>query len=352
MSVLTRPTLTKIAPLGVRDGTHRRYAIDSNGEVSLTRKFQIHATDQYKVAEYFLGKSRFVSADSRLRRLLPLTDDKDTTFVASGITVAKESKFLRPLGANPAIPGDRNTNPAPVTGGVDAEFYRAEIEVRYTRIQYRLLEDADCPADAEYNRFVQLLEPRPASSILTMPGHQFRFVRPTGTGTAVPHNTTIPFNLPRVFPAVEIPVIWYNIPSSEFQFSSPGAYLKRYLGDPTTTPPTPSFWGTINKYDFLGYSAHTLMLTDWRLVPRPSLVPESGYLTIDWDVHYTFLYDPNKHTFKYYNSVKPSTGSWTNTSGFYQVTADGTYYAPGSGTLPDNTSVANERDFSLLFKLT
>lgn len=349
MPALVRPTITKIAPSGVRDGTHRRYSVDLNGEVSMTRKFWIFATDRLKVAEYFLGYSK--EQDSRLRRLLPLTDDDDTTFVASGVTYLREQKFTGPTGANPLLPGNRTTNPAPVTGGVNAAFYRGEIEVRYTRIQYRLLSDDDCPADTEYNRFLQLMEPRPASNILTLPGHVFRYACPPGSVTTPPDQTNIPFNIPRIFPAVEIPVIWYRIPASVFQFSSPGPYLKRYLGDATTTPETPSWWGTINKYETLGFRAHTLMLTDWRLVPRPSIVPETGYLSIDWDIHYTFLYDPNRHTFKYFNHVKPPSGSWTDRSGFYQVTSNGTYYSPGAGTLPDNTSVANERDFSYLFRL-
>jgi hypothetical protein len=341
--------MTKIAPDGARDGTHRRWTIDKNGDVSLTRKFWCLAEDEYKIAEYFLGKTK--EQDGRLRRLLPLTDDKDTTFVATGISVNQQHKYTGPLGADPLLPGDRTTNPAPVTKGVDGGFAKTKFEVRYTRVKYRMAADVESmpPVDEEAQRFVELLEPRPASSILTLPGHAMKYVRDAGGGTNRPHGNIIPYNIPKIFPQIELPVIWHNLPSSMFQFSSPGEYLKRYLGWVTGTPVKP-YWGKINKYDFLGFRAHTLLLTDWRLVPRPSLVPEPGYLSIDWDVHYTWLYDPNRHSYKWFNDVSPFTGPSTNQSGFYEVTVDGVYYAPGS--LPDNTGIFDEIDFNDLFKVT
>src|SRR5438128_4350430 len=140
---ITRPTITKLAPIGVRDGTHRRFQIDRSGEVSLTRKFVIFDSDLYSITKYFLGYSKIAysnpidptSAPSRLERLLPLRDNKDTSFVATGLSLLNEHKFLNPIGANTGIPYNRTTNPA-ADGGADTRFYKAMIEVKYSRVQY------------------------------------------------------------------------------------------------------------------------------------------------------------------------------------------------------------------------
>lgn len=350
---ITRPTLTKLAEYGVRDGSSSRATL-AIGEVSLTRKLRVFWDETGLAAQHFLGYSRV--AGGRLERLLPAPHPDDPTLVATRISIVDNHRFTAARGSR------RPTDDRLPDQSVAAAYGQATIEVQYERPMYTLLEDSAVAPDQEFLRFVDWGEPQPTEEVFTQPGHTLNFVAASGTPFGGGATLPVGYNVPRVFPLMDFTVTWKRLPADLFNPTAPGAWLLRMIGDPFATPAKLSYQGMVNKEPFGPFPAGTALLRSWRPVRRPApfvlySAPDPGgplvYQSpaVEWDIEFQIRYDPKGHNRKWYSDpVPPSTSRSTpGASGLYFVGAGTTHYAPG--LVPDDYSLFNERPFADLFNV-
>ena len=187
----------------------------------------------------------------------------------------------------------------------------------------------------EIERFVRILEPTPSFDYVQLPGGTFNFIKNGGGGpTGVIPNT----NFGRIFGTTQHKLLWKRLPFFLYNLSTPSDWQKRIWGD-NDYPDRLPLIGTINKYYWAGFRPGTLLLENVRPIPVDSMF---GYV-YEWDIEFTLNHDPHGWNWKYYY---PQSSNTTD-RGWYYVGAGSTYYAPGS--VPDDKSIYNERDFDLLF---
>lgn len=341
-SPLVRPTLTKFAERGVRDGSSPTEAFATDGSAA-TRLFFVKWSERFLAASAILGYADIgytgITPDG-LRRLTPLIHPDTTVFpqlwYASAITKVEGHKFTgNRIGSDTSI---ANT------------FKWAKIEVQYEQLGYLVIDDtativpgtADAfswPGD-EYRRWVSFGEPRTSTDYVTLPGNILKYAR--SAGTAVPHNRPIPFNVGISLPIMELPVTWHKVPYDIFNPNLSSAisnpWPTRIWGDASTLP----YLGSVNKTTFLNRPPGTLLFSNIRPIPR-----KSAFLRPEYDIEFTFAFDPHGWNYKAYISV----GAATEWISVVKESSPGavTYYAPGS--VPDGMSMYNEREFRDLFKV-
>lgn len=182
----------------------------------------------------------------------------------------------------------------------------------------------------EFERFTRILEPQPSSEYITMPGGTLAFLKSGGGGPT----GKIAQNVGKIFSTIQYKLLWKRLPFALYSLSNPTKWQKRIWGSDTNTP----LIGTVNKYEWNGFKAGTLLFENCRPIPVDSMF---GYL-YEWDFEYTLHLDVNGWNRKYYF---PPASSGAGDAGFYFV-GKSTYYDTGS--VPDGESIYNERDFSLL----
>lgn len=345
MPEIVRPTTTYYQELGTRDGSARVdfFGMGANGS---SREIWCPWVDRYKVARAILGYSQLAKENALdpteitgLRRLTPLphpdaqvggSDDSPGNMFATQITGIRGHKPL--AGVSSTLETDINAS------AKKNVFEKAIFEVKYENIGYQVYKDSEVPSwpENEAYRFVEVLEPTPSSSYITLPGGTLNYIRNGGGG---PTGQPINFNVGKIFSTMQFKFLWKRLPYDLF---IPGAFTKwakRIWGDPDDSSVKPLL-GTVNKTASLGFPAGTLLLENIRPIP----VRSPFYFIWEWDFEITFNYNPNFWNYLYYFPVSTA---GTTYRGFYLVGAGTTFYANGS--VPENYSLYNEREHALIF---
>jgi hypothetical protein len=246
---------------------------------------------------------------------------------------------------------------------IGSAYDKAILELSYERPMYKLLEDHECPADQEYLRYVDWGDsPQPTEEVFTMPGHTLNFIAQSGTPFGGSASLPVGYNVPKIFPMIDFQVTWKRLPAEIFDVYFPGPWLLRMVGNPNNPSMVP-YQGIVNRTPFLTFPAGTLLLKSWRPIRKPAPFTlfntpfPGGPMTwaspsVEWDIEFTFRYDPKGHNYKFYVDPVPPGGSRSNAgnSGLYFVGAGTTWYPPGN--VPDRYSLFNEREFADLFVVT
>lgn len=346
MPAITRPTTTYFQEKGTRDGTARvdQFGMGAN---SSNRLVWCPWEDRYKIARAIIGYSKLAKEDgidpdkiTGLRRLTPLAhpdinpldlDDGPGNMFASRINSIK--------GHKPLV-GELSENDADINALAKKNVFEAAIfEVQYENIGYQVREDdevTDWPEN-EFERFLEILEPTPSSSYITLPGGTLNYIRESGS--TPPHGLPINFNVGKIFSTMQFKFLWKRLPFDLFNPIAQSNWAKRIWGDPAD-PDAEKLIGSVNKTEFLGFAAGTLLLENVRPIP----VRSPFYFIWEWDFEFTLNFNPNRWNFLYYFN---NAAAGATDRGFYFVGAGTTYQAPGS--LDDDTSIYNEREHKLLF---
>lgn len=344
MPVIIRPTLTYYQERGTRDGSanQTQFGVGAN---SGTRPVWVDWVDRYKAARAIIGYSQ-LEIDSGtdeilgLRRLTPLphpdaetagSDDGPGNMFATRINGIKGYKPLA---------GTSSTIETPVNADVKKNvFSRAEIEILYENPGYQVRVDEDLPdwPIGEEQRFFEVLEPTPSSSYITLPGGTMNYIR--DTGTSAPHGLPVNYNVGKVFSTMQLKFMWHRLPYNLFDVTNQTLWAKRIFGDPDDATAVPLI-GTVNDSPWLGFPTGTLLLENVRPIP----VKSPFYYVWEWNFEITWNYNPRGWNNLYYFSPASGAGS-----GMYFVGKGTTYYAPGA--VPDDTSIYNERDHSLVLNV-
>lgn len=105
--------------------------------------------------------------------MLPASLPSDPALIVTQLNLLNGYKFVGAVGADPLRPGGR----FPLDGGsanllsdqsVGSQYDKAVIEATYERPRFRLLEDAYCPAEAEYLRYTETLPPQIGMDVLVL----------------------------------------------------------------------------------------------------------------------------------------------------------------------------------------
>lgn len=345
MPPIARPTTTYFQERGTRDGSGRvdQFGMGAN---SMVRPMWCPWVDRYKIARAIIGYSKLAKENvgdpteiTGLRRLTPLPhpdidiadpDDGPGNMFASRINSIKGFKPL---------PGELSEHDEDINADTKKNVYsRAEIEVQYENIGYQIREDDDVPdwPENEWYRYLEILEPTPSSSYITLPGGTLNYIKSGGGG---PTGLPINFNVGKIFSTMQFKFLWKRLPFDLFDPTNQSKWAKRIWGDPSD-PTAAKLIGTVNKTSILGFLPGTLLLENVRPIP----VRSPFYFIWEWDFEFTLNYNPNFWNYLYYFPV--STAGVTD-RGFYLVGSGTTFHANGS--VPDNYSLYNEAEHNLLF---
>lgn len=218
-------------------------------------------------------------------------------------------------------------------------FLAADITVQYENPLYIVLDDEDEATEwptGEYNRFLRFLDAEDTAEYITMPGGTLKYA-PEDNG--IPKGTPIGFNSGRIFPKQQLRYVWKRLPQELYSpYFAATNWQRRIWGDPAGD--NVPLIGTINNRSFLGRRAGTMLFEKIKPIPNPDMF---GFV-YEWDFELTFHYDPHGWNNKYYWTSKEADKA---RRGFYQVTADGTFYS--TLLTPDNESIYNVRNLDLIF---
>ena len=258
---------------------------------------------------------------------------------------------------------DEEGNPLEVEHKL-AEYESAIIDVEYAYYRYRPMGDgeaANIGITEEYERYTEMMDPTTSAEYLTLPGMSLCYTRPPATaGDGRPHLQAIPYGIGKILPLEEFTMIWHRVPyevyqDGDYEGVAQTELHKRIFGDPWATPARKPYLGTVNAFPIFGRPAETLLFSRFAAVRRYGPIPTSW----EWDLHFTFTFDPFRWNWKYYfeTGAEVGPGSPVNRNGWYFVSRSGVY--PTSVTdpdfgdyldTPDDTSLYNTRNFAYLFR--
>jgi hypothetical protein len=244
-----------------------------------------------------------------------------------------------------------------------AEYESAVVEAEYQQVRYNAwgdgeflaeIESGDGPTSplAEFWRYTEVTDPKAAAEHLQAPGMTLVYTRKDGgTGGGggspqQPQGVAIPYATGLLLPLEEFTLIWRRVPYRLMDpLASPLPPLyRRIYGDPDAQDDYAKrpYLGTINKAAFFGRAAGTLLFSQFEMRRRSGPVPT----TYEWDLHYTFTFDPNRGWDRkyFFPNNKSAAGA-----GWYYVSRSGTYAEHGS--IPDKDSQYDERAFEALFRV-
>lgn len=332
---------------GVKDGTSPTESFEVDNSAS-RRTFLVAWDSRGDFIKYMLGYGETWddSGTTRLSRLLPSYHPEFTDLIASRVSEVRGLKYTAP--AVPVDPDDPYRDDPAVcfdhpdyrftdddTAGHQINVFKdAVITVEYEQASFDRVEDADIyDGGSELDRYVVRGEQTPGAEYLQLPGAVFKYVR--SSGTTSPHGKTIPFNNGLVLPQEKFVLVWRRVPSEVW---TPDSALYEWVyGGPLYTVPA---LGCINDADFYGRPPGTVLFENVRPILRKSPLG----VGFEWDLEYSFNYDPKGWNYKYYFGVgDPANNGW------YFVSKGTTYYTPA--TLPDYESLYNARDLNNLFNV-
>jgi hypothetical protein len=333
--------LAAMSEVGTREHTSP-IEVMGPGTNSATRIFRVPYQQRFLAARAILGYSKLeygTGGDvTGLRRLTPIphpdlqpygSGDGPGNMVATSI---RDIKPHRSIGS--VISPYDSLVKAFATRNVYAE---ADITVEYSNPGYSASSEMDLQEGIvggwplrEAERFTVIQEPTPTSSYITLPGGVLKLAGVPGS----PGGIALAQNVGKIFPTLQFKVLWKRLPDLLFSLSTPTYWQKRIFGDPNVPTQYPLI-GTVNKNLWAGFKAGTLLLENVK--PIPVTAPFVGLY--EWDIEFTFNLDVKGWNWKYY-PIAPN-NKW------YFVSNDGVVYPAGS--IPDDVSIYNERDFNLLF---
>jgi len=327
---ITRPALTYCHEEGVRDGTSLRESFSMNANTS-ARKFRVKFEERYTAITRFCGYSRILRNGSNepvsLERLTPL----------NGQFTGRQLMYA--VGADLS---SHHKQAGTTQGDTDATkiqlYQQSHLEIRYERVPYKVKEDLEVSGTGEYDRFVSFDQLRPSADYLSLPNGCLKYVDPASAGvTGGVDGKTIPYNIGKGLPVLEMKATWHRLPYDLFDPTNPEFWFKRIFGDPANDKRP--YLGCVNSEAFLGYERGTILFSAMEMNRKTSPL-----LDLEWEIVFTFAYDPNKWNFKYYFST--STGP---DNGWFFVAKDTSI--PPSSPFPDDHTIYNERNLYNLFKV-
>lgn len=247
-----------------------------------------------------------------------------------------------------------------------AEYKYAVIDVEYMFYKFRPMGDGEFLSLAlteEYQRYTELTDPRTSAEFLTLPGMVLYYTRDPAKPDpgARPNKTSIPYGVGKILPLEEFTMIWHRVPyeayqDGQFEGSARTELHTRIYGNPWAATPIKPYIGTVNRFPIFGRPAETLLFSGFQAVRRFGPIPTSW----EWDLHYTFTYDPNRWNWKYYfqSGVPEGPPDPSNKNGWYFVSRSNSY--PASATDPtygaylntqDEDSLYNTRNHAYLFRV-
>ncbi|VTT98870.1 unnamed protein product [Gemmataceae bacterium] len=319
--------LWNVREKGTRDGSSPSESLLVDAS-SATRVFEVDWENRHQFVKLMLGDVALWDdgGTTKLSRLLPRKHPVLTDLIATRAPRITGHKWV----AN-EIPGLDDEYEFDVAGTQMNVFEKAIVEIQYEHAPFTRLED-DEVAESEVERFVSLDDTQPSAEFLQLPGAVLAYIRETGTDP--PHNLAIPFNTAIVVPQEVRRVTWHDIPEEVWV---PGSALwDRVYG----AEGAPSYLGSINSVEFLGFPTGTLLFS----AVQPRRLKSPTGVGFRWSLTYEFTFRPSGHNWAYY---------WDRTganSGWYFIGPKGGafHYAD---TVPDNYSLYAARDFHDLFKV-
>lgn len=211
-----------------------------------------------------------------------------------------------------------------------AEYESAIVEVEYTHPRYNIAGDGEFIARGlqyEYQCYTEMLDPSASADYVTLPGMALKYA---AEDLLRPHGITIPYGVGKVLPLEEFTLVWHRIPYEVYQDGGldgacRSALHRRIYGDVGETTCNSGsglatgsnpYLGTVNRFPIFGRPAETLLFTGVQPVRRFGPIPT----TWEWDLHYTFSFDPFRWNWKYYHDLGGPKSGW--------------YFASKSGTVP------------------
>jgi hypothetical protein len=317
-----------VEEIGVRDGSSPAESFEINGS-SAERTFRVNWDLRNEFVWWMLGYAQTWddSGTTRLSRLLPQQHPLYAGLVATKCTRIKGYKWTGNAVAD--VDGEYQF---PVDGSQISTFAKADVTIRYDHVTYDRVEDDDIyDTLTEMDRYVVRGDIQPGADYMTMPGAAFSY---RVSGGADPDGFPVAINSGRIVPTERFPLTWHRVPENVW---SPDSGLNDFvygLGSYSSGPAL----GAVNKTTFYGRPPGTVLLE----AVRPILLRDPFGIDLEWDIEYTFAYNPRGWNYLYYFDLNGSDSGW------YFVSSLG-YEAPGSVT--DDTSIYNERDLNLLFSV-
>lgn len=338
MPAITPPTQTEIdswhvEERGVRDGSSPEEAFEVDAS-SATRVFHCKWEHRAAFVQWMIGYSQTWddAGTTKLSRLLPQQHPDYPDLIA---VKARLRGFRWMTNSEPDVEPDPPDEPYyQFTESQINVFDKADVTVEYAHADYDRASDDLIYGGGftEMDRFVIRGEVTPSGEYLQLPGASLKYFRSTGVGA--PHGQAINFNAGKVLPGEKFTLTWTRLPDAVWTPES-GLYQLIYGTGPFTAVP---YLGCVNKTEFYGRYPGTVLLDGVRPIRRKSPLG-AGF---EWDLEYSFNFDPNGWNWKYY--YDPTGGA----SGWYFV-GNTQYYAPGS--LPDDKAVYNEAELLDLFSV-
>jgi hypothetical protein len=337
MAADREPALTKQSERGIRDGSSNLRTRTLN-EVSDKRRMWFKWSERTDALVRYLGINDLLYDENgfptALTRVAPMRHPESDFLHVTRFT---EQSLHKVLSSVYNAQKDRS---------VSATFKMVDVELVYERLPYRALSDDDPEWDGfEFKRFVSIGEKKASADYLTIPGGVLKYIAPT-VGAPVDRKL-IQYNNGIVVPTVEFQITWHRLPAALWNYDIPNLWTDRING----TDDDYSFIGTINKHEFKGYPAGTLLLTNVsdQQCPAPNDLDQTwnDLLQFPYEMNIIFSvhFNPMGWNYLYYNDISGTTGA--GKSGWYFVGRGTTEYQPGN--VPDEYSLYNERDFRSLF---
>lgn len=317
---ITRPTLTKLAELGVRDGSSPRESFAPDNS-TVTAEFHVNWSERLNAVVYFLGYAQLATSSSptavtRLERLTPMPhpDVPGSMFA----TTCPDSPHHKWAGKRSSLDGAaRNT------------FEMTKLRVGYEHVPFVVAEDSEVTATQEWRRFVYPKAVEPKVEPLNLPTGAFEYATEDGAapdGLAIPYGKTINLQLTR------FTLCWASLPAAMYSFGTdPIAWQKRVWGWPAED--IKPLIGRVNSHDWLAWPAGTLLLEN--VVPIVRRHPTIGRA---WDFDVILVHNPVGWLNAYYLDRTSTSGA--SRSGWYQaVSAPNQYFDVPD--MPDDRGLYN-----------
>jgi hypothetical protein len=322
---ITRPGGSGITELGT-DGSSPTEVVGVD-ESNAARKFRCAWGSRFNTAKRYIGTQQILydtaipPAPVRLERLTPLAHpDTNVSWFAVKVESITGHKVL----GKRVLPDEASAN----------TFGEADVSIRYDPVPYKVLDDAGVAADEEYRRYVSFSNWRQTSDVLLLPSGCMKYTKSGGGG---PHGSVVPFNTPLQQPCLQFRATWHRLPEDLLNWTTPGPWLKRILGDSASG--TKTWMNTVNKSRIFGFDIGTLAVFSWE--PERRSMPFGAF---EYDVHFEMGWRAQGWNYIWYNDLTTPADS-----GYYYVSRAGTFHAPGS--VPDGDSLYSERETSYLFRV-